>query len=179
MLPATALAHLRRAEVILHAGDVLEQWFLDELAELAPVHAVLGNNDTGLDLPERLEVDLEGVRVGMVHDSGARTGREARLARWFPSCQLVVFGHSHAPLDTRGQGVVVGSLRGRPPASAFGPSRAGPLPSVQAEAAAPCARQRLLNPGSPTDKRTQPHHTLALVDLDDARIRRTQIVDLD
>ncbi len=142
-LPAAALVHLRRAEVILHAGDVLEQWFLDDLAELAPVHAVLGNNDTGLDLPERLQLDLAGVRVGMVHDSGARTGREARLARWFASCQLVVFGHSHAPLDARGQG------------------------------------HRLLNPGSPTDKRTQPHHTLALVDLDDARIRRTQIVDLD
>ncbi len=142
-LPAAAFAHLRRAEVILHAGDVLEPWFLDDLAELAPVHAVLGNNDTGLDLPERLQIDLDGVRVAMVHDSGARTGREARLARWFPSCQLVVFGHSHAPLDTRGHG------------------------------------QRLLNPGSPTDKRTQAHHTLALVDLADARIHRTQIVDLD
>ena len=142
-LPAAALAHLRRAEVILHAGDVLEQWFLDELAELAPVHAVLGNNDTGLDLPERLQLDLAGVRVGMVHDSGARTGREPRLSRWFPSCQLVVFGHSHAPLDARGLG------------------------------------QRLLNPGSPTDKRAQPRHTLALVDLADARIRSTQIVDLD
>jgi len=142
VLPAAALDHLRRADVILHAGDVLEQWFLDDLAELAPVHAVLGNNDTGLDLPERLEVDLDGVRVGMVHDSGARTGRESRLARWFGSCGLVVFGHSHNPLDTRGQG------------------------------------QRLLNPGSPTDKRTQPHHTLALVEVADARIQRTQIVEL-
>ena len=142
-LPVAALAHLRRAEVILHAGDVLEQWFLDDLAELAPVHAVLGNNDTGLDLPERLQLDLAGVRVGMVHDSGTRTGREARLASWFASCQLVVFGHSHAPLDARGHG------------------------------------QSLLNPGSPTDRRIQPHHTLALLDLDDARIGRIQIVDRD
>lgn len=142
-LPATALAHLRGADVILHGGDVLEQWFLDELTELAPVHAVLGNNDTGMDLPERLVVELEGVRIGMVHDSGARTGREARLARWFPSSDLVVFGHSHAPLDVRGHG------------------------------------QRLLNPGSPTDKRTQLHHTLALLDLEDGRIRKTEIVQLD
>ena len=142
-LPASAVEHLRGADVILHAGDVLEQWFLDDLAELAPVHAVLGNNDTGLRLPERLELDLDGVRVGMVHDSGSRSGRESRLSRWFPRCDLVVFGHSHAPLDVRGHG------------------------------------QRLLNPGSPTDKRTQPHHTLALVDLADAKIHRTQIVDLD
>lgn len=142
-LPAAALPHVRRADVILHAGDVLEQWFLNDLAELAPVHAVLGNNDGGLDLPERLEVELDGVRVGMVHDSGARTGRQARLSRWFPSCDLVVFGHSHVPLDGRGLGA-----------------------------------QRLLNPGSPTDKRAQPHHTLALVDLDDAKIRRVRIVEL-
>lgn len=143
VLPASALQHLRGADVILHAGDVLEQWFLDDLAEVAPVHAVLGNNDTGLQLPERLEVELAGVRVGMVHDSGSRSGREARLSRWFPRCDLVVFGHSHAPLDARGHG------------------------------------QRLLNPGSPTDRRTQPHHTLALVDLADAKIQRTRIVDLD
>ena len=142
-LPAAALDHLRGADAILHAGDVLEQWFLDELAELAPVHAVLGNNDAGLDLPERLQLDLEGVRVGMVHDSGARAGREARLARWFPACDLVVFGHSHIPLDARGHG------------------------------------QRLLNPGSPTDKRTQPHHTLAVVDLGDGTIQKTRIVELD
>ena len=142
-LPVGAVEHLRRADAILHAGDVLEQWFLDDLAELAPVHSVLGNNDTGLDLPERLVLDLDGVRIGMVHDSGARTGREARLARWFPSCDLVVFGHSHIPLDARGHG------------------------------------QRLLNPGSPTDKRTQPHHTMALVDLADGQIGSTQILELD
>ncbi len=144
-LPTSGLGHLRRADVILHAGDVLEQWFLDDLAELAPVHAVLGNNDVGLDLPERLQVELEGVRIGMVHDSGARTGRQARMHRWFPSCDLVVFGHSHIPFDGRGQG----------------------------------GTQRLLNPGSPTDKRTQPHHTLAVLEVDNAMIRRTRIVELD
>ena len=143
VMPPAAVAHLRSAEVILHAGDVLEGWFLEDLAALAPVHAVLGNNDVGLDLPERLEVVLDGVRVGMVHDSGARSGREARLARWFPACDLVVFGHSHIPLDGPGRG------------------------------------QRLLNPGSPTDRRSQPHHTLALVDLDDGRIRTTRIVEVD
>ncbi len=141
-LPSAALDHLRGADAILHAGDVLEQWFLDELAELAPVHAVLGNNDAGLDLPKRLELDLGGVRVGMVHDSGARAGRQARLARWFPASDLVVFGHSHIPVDCPGHG------------------------------------QRLLNPGSPTDKRTQPHHTLAVVDVADGAIRSTQILQL-
>ena len=50
--------------MILHAGDVLVAELLDELRELAPVHAVLGNNDHSLvgTLPETLEVELGGRR---------------------------------------------------------------------------------------------------------------------
>lgn len=88
------------ADLVLHAGDVVEQAVLDALSERAPVHAVLGNNDHGLEagLPQTLELDLDGVRVAMVHDSGARPGRASRLARRFPDAQVVVFGHSHDPL---------------------------------------------------------------------------------
>jgi predicted phosphodiesterase len=60
---------------------------------------VLGNNDMALRLPERLEVDLAGVRVAVVHDSGPRAGRAGRLRRWFPEADVVVFGHSHLPWD--------------------------------------------------------------------------------
>ncbi len=35
----------------------------------------------------------------MVHDSGTAAGRRQRLRRWFPAAELVVFGHSHIPLD--------------------------------------------------------------------------------
>jgi hypothetical protein len=71
-----------------------------------PVHAVLGNNDHDLvgTLPDRLELELGGVRVAMVHDSGARAGRERRMRRWFPDAQVVVFGHSHQPVDADGDG---------------------------------------------------------------------------
>ena len=71
-----------------------------------PVHAVLGNNDGELAgrLPERLEVDVDGVRIAMVHDSGPRKGRPARLHAMFPSADVVVFGHSHLPVDEEGVG---------------------------------------------------------------------------
>lgn len=100
-LPEPAWARLRGADAIVHAGDVVTADLLDALAELAPVHAVLGNNDRGLAgrLPERLEVELGGVAVAVVHDSGARAGRAARLRRWFPEAQVAVFGHSHEPVD--------------------------------------------------------------------------------
>ena len=103
-LPATAWDLVRSADLVLHAGDVVEAHLLDELATAAPVHAVLGNNDHGLErlLPDRLELELDGVRVAMVHDSGARAGRPARLRRWFPEAAVVVFGHSHEPIDEEG-----------------------------------------------------------------------------
>lgn len=142
-LPDAARAELASADVILHAGDIVSGEVLDDLRTLAPVHAVLGNNDVELAglLPEQLVLDLDGVRVGMVHDSGPRTGREGRLRRRFPDADLVVFGHSHVPWDTTG-------LDG----------------------------QRLFNPGSPTERRRQPHKTLGVVELGDGRVRSTEIV---
>ena len=103
-LPAEVWAAADRSDVILHAGDVVTGELLDALGQRAPVHAVLGNNDQGLigRLPDRLELELAGVRVAMVHDSGARAGRERRMRRWFPEADLVVFGHSHEPIDQEG-----------------------------------------------------------------------------
>lgn len=99
-MPEEVWAMADDADAVLHAGDVCEAAVLDALTTRAPVHAVLGNNDLPLrgHLPERLELDLDGVRVAMVHDAGPRAGRRARLARWFPDAAVVVFGHSHDPV---------------------------------------------------------------------------------
>ena len=103
-LPERAVTELAAADVILHAGDLVIPEVLDQLGELAPVHAVLGNNDAELvgTLEDEVVLDLEGVRVAMVHDSGPRTGRETRLRRRFPDAGVVVFGHSHIPWDAEG-----------------------------------------------------------------------------
>jgi uncharacterized protein len=103
-LPERAWQEVRTADVILHAGDVTGPAFLGALRAVAPVHAVLGNNDVELAaaLPETVELELGGVRLAMLHDSGARRGREARLRRRFPEADLVVFGHSHIPWNAPG-----------------------------------------------------------------------------
>jgi len=103
-LPVDVWRHVDEADVVLHAGDVVTADLLDALSARRPLHAVLGNNDRALAgiLPDRLELDLAGVRVAMVHDAGARSGRERRLRRWFPRAGLVVFGHSHEPVDAVG-----------------------------------------------------------------------------
>jgi len=129
--------HLEDADVILHAGDVVIDDVLAELSGFATVHAVLGNNDLELVglLPETRTIELDDVRVAVVHDSGPSTGRAGRLRRRFPDADVVVFGHSHVPADTTG-------LDG----------------------------QILFNPGSPTERRAQPHRTLGTLDLDGGRV---------
>jgi uncharacterized protein len=141
--PAVAM-RLRRADLILHAGDVCTAAVLDELSEYAPVRAVLGNND-GPDVedwgaPPVLELDLAGLPVAMIHDSGARQGRLARLRHKFPAARLVVFGHSHIPLDESDSDL------------------------------------RIFNPGSPTDRRSQPRGTIGMLRIEDGRLLRAQIV---
>jgi hypothetical protein len=101
-MPAEVWAMADEADVVLHAGDVVDRVVLDALAERAPVHAVLGNNDEGrLDLPAELVLDLAGATVAVVHDSGATRGRHGRMARRYPTAEVVVFGHSHTPLVER------------------------------------------------------------------------------
>lgn len=107
-LPAGLLAALGRADLVLHAGDVTGAALLDELASFAPVHVAMGNNDRADvaawgALPE-VRLTLEGVAVAMLHDSGARQGRERRMRLRFPDAAVVVFGHSHIPIDAEADG---------------------------------------------------------------------------
>jgi uncharacterized protein len=107
--PPKVAEYLRDADLILHAGDVCTADVLDELSAYAPVRAVLGNND-GPDIvawgaPVEDRFELDGFRVAMIHDAGAALGRTARMHRRFPDAELVVFGHSHIPLDQAGDGV--------------------------------------------------------------------------
>lgn len=104
-LPDAVYALLEQADAVLHAGDIISADVLHELSGFAPVHAVLGNND--LDpalshLPETRIVEIEQVRIGMIHDSGQREGRASRMRRLFPTTHAVVFGHSHIPWNEEG-----------------------------------------------------------------------------
>jgi putative phosphoesterase len=102
-LPPMLLRAFEGADVILHAGDVTSTGVLDELSRFAPVHVALGNNDGAAvgrwGATEHVRLELGGVRIRMLHDAGPRDGRERRMRRLFPDADVVVFGHSHIPID--------------------------------------------------------------------------------
>jgi putative phosphoesterase len=144
--PPAVAAELRGADVILHAGDVCTAAVLDELAQYAPVTAVMGNND-GPDVAawgaaETASLTADGLRIAMIHDSGPATGRLPRMRARFPGAHLVVFGHSHIPMDVA------------------------------------AADLRIFNPGSPTDRRRQPHGTLGVLHVADGTLTDARIVEV-
>lgn len=145
------------SDLVLHAGDVVDGLVLEQLRAHAPVHAVLGNNDGDLlgQLPETLELTLDGVRTAMIHDSGPAKGRERRMRRRFPDADVVVFGHSHIPWNT--------------PA----PPGVGGAPTGGTD------QQILFNPGSPTQRRRQPHATAGVLVLHEGAVRERRIVIVD
>jgi putative phosphoesterase len=90
-------------------------------------------------LPERRIVDVEGVRIGLVHIAGPRAGREERLVSWFAGCDAIVYGHTHLPqLERHGEVWIV-------------------------------------NPGSPTERRRAPYHSMALLEVDRRRLEPREV----
>jgi putative phosphoesterase len=107
-LPEGLLPHLGRADLILHAGDLMDPTLLHDLAAYAPVRAVRGNLDPPeIGLPEVLRFEIGGVRIAMIHDSGPKRGRRNRMRRRFPGARVVVFGHSHIPWHEDEEGLLL------------------------------------------------------------------------
>jgi len=143
-LPDACVRELERADLIVHAGDVVAASVLSELRGLAPVEAVYGNMDEPAlreSLPAERVVEVEGVRLGVVHIAGPAAGREGRLAARFPGCAAVVYGHTHVP-----QVELVGGVW-------------------------------ILNPGSPTERRRAPVHSMLVLEVVGEEIR-PQLVTL-
>lgn len=87
---------------ILHAGDIGLPRIILELERIAPVTAVLGNNDSGLPFQETEIVQL-GPHTFLVHHivnpHEPHVAVKRRIDQASP--HLVVFGHTHKPFSGR------------------------------------------------------------------------------
>ena len=145
-LPAPVWAAVDEADVVVHAGDWVDVGLLDTLEQRAcRLVGVVGNNDgpqLRRRLPELARADRGGLRLTVVHETGASTGREARMDRLYAeTSDVLVFGHSHIPWDS----VTPSGLR-------------------------------LLNPGSPTDRRRQPVATYMTARVSDGMLHEVTLV---
>lgn len=139
-IPRALWTAIDRADVVVHAGDWVDAALLDRFeARSRRLIAVHGNNDHGAlreRLPEVARAEIGGLHIAVVHETGDKSGREARCAARFPAVDVLVFGHSHVPWDSTAPGGL-----------------------------------RLLNPGSPTDRRRQPHGTFVTAVVADGQLR--------
>lgn len=126
------------SDLVLHAGDFVTVQLLEELSRVGPrVEGVCGNMDEQAlkqRLPRQRVIEVEDVRIGIVHDAGPRERREARLAARFEDCEAVVYGHTHVPQVERFQHLWI------------------------------------LNPGSPTERRSAPAHSMIVLTVKGSRI---------
>lgn len=146
-LPEECVRIAAAADLVIHAGDFAREEAYAEIAAIGPpLIAVHGNVDEPAlrrRLPERVEIDLGGAVVAVIHDAGPARGRLARMRRRFPDADAVVFGHSHIPLHERDD-----------------------------------AGFQIFNPGSPTERRRSPHHTMGAVTVSGGRLR-FDLLELD
>jgi len=99
-----ASAFLRGCSHIIHGGDIGEPNILRDLAAIAPVTAVRGNNDQGAwadALRETERIQLGEVCVYVIHDL-AQLDIDPKAA----GVQVVVSGHSHRPRIHQREGVL-------------------------------------------------------------------------
>lgn len=103
-LPPEILRGLEGVDLILHAGDLVDESVLFDLQALAPVEAVAGNMDPP-HLHERLKrkklIHAGGLLIGLIHgDGGLHRSTRQRVEEAFSDFrpQVIVFGHSHQPL---------------------------------------------------------------------------------
>lgn len=138
-LPKALMEGISGVDLIIHAGDLLKDYVLYELEEIAPVEAVAGNNDDEYIrsmLPNKKIIKAGRFKIGITHGYGRGSNTlYAALATFMrDSVDCVVFGHSHIPFNERVNGILC------------------------------------VNPGSPTDKRSQKHYSYGIIKVEDSDI---------
>lgn len=148
-----AYSAMADCDAIIHAGDICDPAILRELETLAPVHAVLGNNDYpeyGDDVGRFAKFEIDGVRFLVAHRPNqveiSALGSSA-MAPGEPVPHVRIHGHTHVPKLVTGHEASPSDL--------------------------------LMNPGSLKRPRSEFGRTFGKIEIEDGRIQRAWIETLD
>ena len=139
-IPPEILREIKKADLILHAGDIVEIDVLKKLERIKPVIAVAGNMDSPKIkklLHEKKTLHLEGFKVGLIHGWGPPYGLLELVRKEFRNIKnlsCVIYAHSHTPGIETIDGIVY------------------------------------FNPGSPTDKTVAPYNSYGILDINQGRM---------
>jgi putative phosphoesterase len=109
-LPERLVELAEGADIILHAGDFVAKEVYDSLACLGRVEAVCGNSDSPelkLLLPERKIIEVDGVRIGLVHRASHSSGPGTEMLAREMDVDVLVYGHLHRPLVERNEKLLI------------------------------------------------------------------------
>ena len=148
-IPGIILDAFKQVDLIIHAGDIVSLGVIDELKSVcAKVVAVVGNMDQEeikKKYPLKQVLEILGHRVGLMHGAGAALNLLQLLKDNFRDdhCDLIIFGHSHKPMNERMDGVLF-----------FNPGSATDLSAAYNSYGIIELKERLTNPGLPADNQT-------------------------
>ena len=136
-IPQKILEEFKKAELLIHAGDLIDLSVLDKLKSICNnVKAVWGNMDpyeVRKNLPEKALIEVGNYRIGLMHGYGPpqRLIDFLGLAFKNDNVDLIIFGHSHRGLNEKKGNIL------------------------------------FFNPGSPTDKIFSPYNSYGIIDIGD------------
>jgi putative phosphoesterase len=112
VIPQQVVQLFQRAGIglLVHLGDANSRSVLEELAEIAPLIAVPGNNDDDELhelLPATVRFTVGRFRFGVIHGHGGRTAKQVVTDTFAGKVDCALFGHSHIPLIARTQDTVL------------------------------------------------------------------------
>lgn len=109
-LPASFTGQVKREDVILHLGDFISLHVVQSLKSLTRLEAVSGNCDCHeikVIFPQRKIVELDGLRVGLIHGRGGPAETLSAARKEFEGrVDIALFGHTHDPYHSRFGGTV-------------------------------------------------------------------------
>ncbi len=140
-LPQKIYDRFKDCDLIIHAGDMVEEEVLEELKAITETKAVQGNMDSyklKKILPDKMIIEADGKRIGIIHGSGPlskirQTVSEAFLGKDKPD--IIIYGHSHEPFNKEENGIL------------------------------------FFNPGSPTDSVFAKAHTFGIITIRNGKIK--------